>query len=110
MRTKCERAVADIFPVARALIARKLVEVYGISQTAAARKMGLTQPAVSQYVKEIRGKGAGGLSEDSQFVSVAEGLAKGLAEGSITPASLGGEMCAFCRLAEGGRDENYLKR
>jgi predicted transcriptional regulator len=107
MRTKCERTVSDVFPVARALIARKLVEVYGLSQTAAAGKMGLTQPAVSQYVKEVRGKGAGGLAGDAEFSSAAEGIAKGLAEGSITPEALVGEMCAFCRLVEGGHGEKY---
>ena len=55
MMVKCEKMVHGVFPVARSLIAKKLTEVYGMSQTEAARKMGLSQPAVSQYRKDVRG-------------------------------------------------------
>ncbi len=99
-RMKCETAVHDIFPIARAMIARKLVEVYGFSQTAAAKKMGISQPAISQYSKDMRGKRGRALSEDHGFVSIANDVAKGLAEGSIRPENLGGELCRFCRLVE----------
>jgi predicted transcriptional regulator len=101
MMTKCERAAGDVLPRARALIARKLVEVYKLSRTEAAKRMGLTQPAISQYMKETRGRRqADGRGEFAELAGV---VAKGLAEGSITKESIGMEMCRFCRLAEGGK-------
>jgi predicted transcriptional regulator len=101
MQTRCERAVREVFPVARALIAKKLMEVYGLSQTAAAKKMGMTQPAMSQYKKNLRGSKGSPLCESQQFVSIANDTAKGLAQGSISAENLGAELCRFCRLAEG---------
>jgi predicted transcriptional regulator len=101
MMSKCERAAGDVLPRARALIARKLVEVYKLSRTDAAKRMGLTQPAISQYMKETRGRRSA--DEKGEFAALAGVVAKGLAEGSVTKESLESEMCRFCRLAEGGR-------
>ncbi len=95
---KCEKAVHDLFPVARSLIAKKLMEAYGLSQTAVARKMGISQPAVSQYRKDIRGGRGKSLLKSAEFVSVANDIAKGLAEGSISTEGLGKELCRFCRI------------
>ena len=55
MKALCERMSVEMFPAVRALIARELVDALGFSQIEAARKMGLTQPAVSQYRSELRG-------------------------------------------------------
>lgn len=106
MMSKCERASADVLPRARALIARKLVEVYKLSRTEAAKRMGLTQPAISQYMKETRGKGQADEKGGGAFASLASEVAKGIAEGSVTRESLGLEMCRFCMLAEGGRGKS----
>jgi predicted transcriptional regulator len=103
MMTKCERAAGDVLPRARALIARKLVDVYGLSRTEAAKRMGLTQPAISQYVKETRGRGQAGEKGGGAFEALATEVAKGVAEGTVTAESMGAQMCRFCVLAEGGR-------
>jgi len=47
--------MARVNPSLRAAIARKLVEDYGKSQTEIAHLLGITQAAVSQYLKNIRG-------------------------------------------------------
>ena len=57
MRTICESFVR-ITPALRSSIARTLIEKYDMSQADVARKLGVSQPAVSQYLKNIRGKGA----------------------------------------------------
>jgi predicted transcriptional regulator len=106
VRMKCEKAVNDIFPVARSMIAKKLVEVYGLSQTAAAKKMGISQPAVSQYRKDIRGTKAKELVASPGFEALANEVAKGLAEGSVSEQGLGGELCRFCMLVEGESKHN----
>jgi predicted transcriptional regulator len=97
MRMKCEAAVRDVFPVARAMIAKNLVDVYKFSQIQASRRMGISQPAISQYRKNIRGSRRS-LAEDRRFMEIADDIAKRIAEGSLHPEHLQKEMCRFCRL------------
>ena len=52
---KCEQAVV-MFPAIRAAIARKLINNSGMSQLRVAEALGITQAAVSQYLKSVRGK------------------------------------------------------
>lgn len=97
---KCEKAVHDIFPVARAMIAKRLVDVYKFSQTKAAKNMGLSQPAISQYMKNLRGNKAKALAENQEFVELSNDIAKRIAEGSLKREKVDDEMCRFCRLFE----------
>lgn len=100
MRCKCEVAVHDILPVARAMIAKTLIDVYGFSQTQTAKKMGLSQPALSQYKQKIRGKGSGSLKPDSQFEDICNDISKRIANGSLKPDQLQNEMCRLCSLVD----------
>jgi len=54
MKTKCEVMVKDMLPSLRAMIAIELMG-RGLSQTDIAKKLGVSQPAVSQYTKQLRG-------------------------------------------------------
>jgi predicted transcriptional regulator len=74
--------------------------VYGLSQTEASKKMGMSQPAISQYKKDIRGRRPGSLADDQGFMRVVDDIAKRLAEGSVTPEQMPLEMCRFCRVLE----------
>jgi predicted transcriptional regulator len=103
---KCERAVHEIFPVARAMIAKKLVDNYSFSQTKAAKRLGLSQPAISQYRKNLRGNKARSLAEDQRFVEISNDIAKRIAEGSLKGEKVGDEMCRFCRLFEDRGEQN----
>ncbi|UCD03103.1 MAG: hypothetical protein JSV63_00495 [Candidatus Aenigmatarchaeota archaeon] len=97
---KCERAVHDIFPVARAMIAKKLIDVYKFSQTKAAENLGLSQPAISQYKKNLRGNKAKSLMENQKFVEISNDIAKRIAQGSLKRENMDEEMCRFCRIYE----------
>jgi predicted transcriptional regulator len=101
MRMKCERAVQDILPVSRAVIARKLVDVYGFSQTKASMCMGITQPAVSQYRKKTRGKRQFEFTKSPGYMALVDEIAHGLAEGSIKPDRIGRHMCRLCAEVQG---------
>ena len=100
MVCKCESVVNEILPLARSLIAKKLVDAYGFSQTNAAKRMGISQPAVSQYRKNIRGRKTGLLAENPQFTEIANDIAKRIAEGSTNPEQVSKEMCRFCELIQ----------
>jgi predicted transcriptional regulator len=54
MKSPCEVIVWDVLPSIRAAIAEELVK-RGISQKEVSRMLGITPPAVSQYVSKKRG-------------------------------------------------------
>jgi predicted transcriptional regulator len=100
MRCKCEVAVQDILPIARSLLAKKLIDAYGMSQTEAAKKMGISQPAVSQYKKDIRGCRKGSFADNPKFMEAVNDIAKRLADGSVTAKQMPNELCRLCRVLQ----------
>jgi predicted transcriptional regulator len=55
MKLPCELMVEKL-PVLRSLITNEIVNNFGLTQKQAAKKLGITQPAVSQYLKGSRGR------------------------------------------------------
>lgn len=55
MKMPCEIAVWNVLPVIRRELACAMVGEYGMSQTEVARRFGLTEAAISQYMKKKRG-------------------------------------------------------
>ncbi len=56
MRPPCELITRYVLPAIRALIAKELIEKHGFSQVTAAKRLGITQAAISQYLYSKRGK------------------------------------------------------
>lgn len=54
MRFESEIIAEDVLPAIRSLIASRLRTEYGLKQQEIANKLGLTQPAVSQYINGTR--------------------------------------------------------
>jgi len=54
VKTPCEMIVKTVLPTIRAEIAKNLIEQHQISQRDAARLMGITTAAVSQYLSKKR--------------------------------------------------------
>lgn len=57
MKPPCEVVVKSVLPAIRAMLVKELVERYHLNQAEVARKLGITQPAVSQYLRMLRGAG-----------------------------------------------------
>lgn len=95
MKPRCEVMVRRVFPAVRALMARELMTRLGHTQEEAAQKMGVTQPAISQYRRELRGKRAKLLkSNDAVFTIIKE------MSGKVATSKTVGEtgvMCSICR-------------
>jgi len=66
-----ELASKSVIPAIRALIVKRLVEEYGMTQQEAAKILGVTQPAVSKYLHHKRGAAIGlsGIKEIDQATS-----------------------------------------
>ncbi len=56
MKVPCELIIWDILPAIRREFARILVEDFNLTQRETAKKLGVTESAVSQYMKFKRGK------------------------------------------------------
>ncbi len=52
----CEVAAKSVIPALRAMVARQLTEEYGMKQELVAKRLGVTQAAVSKYIHQIRGE------------------------------------------------------
>ncbi len=56
MCPNCEIVAQKLLPLFRSLVAEKLIEKYGFTQSEAAERLGTTQPAISQYISMKRGR------------------------------------------------------
>jgi len=102
MRPPCEIVVKRLLPLLRALVAQELMSVYGWTQSQTAKKLGVTQPAVSSYLSLLE-------TEDvSQFdmgelKALAKIIGEGLATGDMSLSDTVIEACSLCiKLKSGG--------
>lgn len=96
MKTYFEIIAQDILPAMRALIAKELMEKHGFTQTVAADKMGVTQAAVSQYMRNIRGFRVKKLENDEKTLIQISELSNKIAEGKMNIKDSREEMCNIC--------------
>jgi len=85
-------------PAFRALIAKELVEKHGLSQVEAAKKLGITQAAISQYIHQKRGRKTmlklRKIPEVNQLVSTIASRLASSEEASLDDLSK--ELCNLC--------------
>jgi predicted transcriptional regulator len=97
MKPVCEIIVGRILPTIRAMVVKDLIKRYKLSQVEVAKKLGITQPAVSQYVGAMRGKG-----EIEKILSRTVGkdiknLSDDIASGKLKQAEVIKRYCAICK-------------
>jgi len=100
----CEAVTNYLLPLVRRLLARELVNSHGISQVQAAKILGVTQPAVSNYLSHEFGVRRNPLEEGEEEVRVmAETLAKDIVDNRITQMDMMRAICGLCvRMRSGG--------
>ena len=103
MKPFCEIMVNDVFPTIRALITKELRRM-GYTQVEIATMLSITQPAISQYSRELRGKKARVLEENQKVRERIRSAARTIARSSGMYAS---EMCGICKTL---REERVLCR
>jgi len=98
MSISCENVARHILPVYRSFVAKELVKKYNLTQNAAAKKLGTTQAAVSQYINSKRGvKGIPNYTEIEPMVQdAAAKVAAQMATDKITLSDFNASFCDLC--------------
>ena len=97
MRHPCEVVVRHVLPAFRSLIAKGLIEDHGLTQSAAAGKLGTTQAAVSYYLSSKRGeKYVKKLENDPLVKSKIREIVNGLTSGTLSSVEVTDNLCDLC--------------
>jgi len=97
MKPYCEIVVQNLLPTMRALIAKELIEKYKFTQQDAASKLGLTQSAISQYLRNLRGSKVKILKKDAKVQKEIENFASKLASGKLDSSNAIEPFCNICK-------------
>ncbi|MGQ9680681.1 MAG: transcriptional regulator [Candidatus Bathyarchaeia archaeon] len=98
MTLPCEIAVKCLLPPVRAMIAKILVSKYNLRQTEAAKRLGVSQPAISLYEKKMRGR-AISFESSPEIMELIENLARSIARGGFSRREFFQRFCEICRVA-----------
>jgi uncharacterized protein len=94
----CESVAQYVIPTMRALIAKRLMEKYKMTQQAAATKMGLTQSAVSQYLRNLRGSKVKTIENDEGVAKEIESFVDRIASGDLNSLTAMDQFCKICKV------------
>jgi predicted transcriptional regulator len=106
MKTPCELVVGRILPTLRASVVRELSGKYRMKQSEIAKKLGITQASVSQYLSATRGGSTKMLEDFPQIVKYADEIAKRIVAGE-TKYQWYGVLCKACK--EIREDEHFCR-
>jgi len=97
MDPQCEVIGKYVLPIFRSMLAKELVQNYHLSQTEAAKKLGTTQAAVSQYLSSKRAYK--GIVQAEEFLPKIQAMAKETAKKIVNKEiSTGDVTLDFCNL------------
>lgn len=90
----CEIYTKALPPALRAMIARELVDTYGLAQWSVARALGIRQPLINHYLsgRRKRSRLFSNSSRSEEVVGYVKGVARLIAGGGVGSGPL------FCRL------------
>jgi uncharacterized protein len=97
MKPFCEIIVHMILPGIRALLAKELMETHQLTQEQTATKLGVSQAAVSQYRRELRGSRVKLLQKDKKILEQINNLAAFLINENADSPKILSEVCSICR-------------
>ncbi|MGC8812155.1 MAG: transcriptional regulator [Candidatus Aenigmatarchaeota archaeon] len=97
MKPFCEVIVSSVLPSIRSLIARELIINYKLTQEEAAKTLGLTQPAISQYYRESRGLKIKLLEKSPKVMRMVKDLGRKLVEKKIDSREIQKDFCKICK-------------
>ncbi|MCS7106334.1 MAG: helix-turn-helix domain-containing protein [Candidatus Aenigmarchaeota archaeon] len=97
MKPFCEVIVSSVLPSIRSLIAKELIKNYNLTQEEAAKLLGLTQAAISQYYRESRGTKVKLLEKSKEVVGMIKKLEEKIVKEGIDSVEMQKEFCKICK-------------
>jgi predicted transcriptional regulator len=97
MSVPCEVAVKCVLPVVRAMVAKELMTVDGLRQVDVAKLLRVSQPAISLYGRNMRGR-AIDFENDEHIKRLVSDMAKALAAGNLSRRDLILRYCGICKV------------
>lgn len=95
MKPHCEKFVLNVLPGIRAMLVRDLMNRHGVTQTRAAALTGVTQAAVSQYMRSIRGRR---ITKNKSVEIEIRKISDALVQKKMTKADLNNRFCIICKI------------
>jgi hypothetical protein len=96
MKPFCDIIVTDVLPAIRALVAKELMQTYGLNQSETSKRLGVTQPAISQYRRELRGGRVRMLRVNKEVVRMIKELAASVSVGDAKNVAVQEKFCDIC--------------
>jgi len=106
MKTPCELVVGKILPSLRAAVVKELSGKYHMKQSDIAKKMGITQASVSQYLSSSRAGSAKVVESFPKIKIYADDIARRIAHGE-DKFEVYSVLCTACRDIRS--DEQFCK-
>lgn len=95
MRMDCEIITQDFLPALRAIVAKELASC-GLNQKEIASILDISQPAVSQYLRDLRGAKKFG---DEEIISLVKSVCSKIRSKDMDKVRLKNEMYSICETA-----------
>ena len=102
MKTLCEVVISDFLPAMRALVTKELMKTYGLSQSEVAKKLHVTQPAISYYQRDIRGTKTKILQNNEKIMQLVKNVSSEIIAGA------NGSIVNIHQLCKTLKDEKIL--
>ncbi|MBI4163021.1 MAG: hypothetical protein HY513_05030 [Candidatus Aenigmarchaeota archaeon] len=94
----CEIMAQDVLPSLRAFIAKELILENKMNQIAVADWLGVSQPAISQYVRQLRGFNEALMKHESVHKEI-KNLCGKMTGKAITKEAMFSELDSICKMA-----------
>ena len=103
MKPYCEIIVTTVLPAIRSMITKELLDTYSLTQKEAAKLLGLTQPAISQYNRESRGFKIKLLEKQPEIMNMIDDLTKDIVSRKVNPREIQSKFCKICKAVRSSR-------
>ena len=98
MMIPCEIAVKSVIPAMRAYVAKELTQTYKMRQNDVANRLGITQTAISKYVRDVRGQVVR-IDQTEEIRDMMNAIVSQAANEKIPRSQLTLKFCEACRMA-----------
>ena len=96
MLAPCEIAVKSVIPAIRACIAKELAQTHKMKQNDIANHLGITQTAVSKYIRHVRGRVIK-IDQTEEIKNMMNEIASEISNGKISGPQLTLRFCQVCQ-------------